>query len=112
MGFDSKLVELIMGCIQITSFSVLVNGEPKGHIVSSRGIRQWDPLSPYLFLLCIDGLISLLKDAAVKHHISWIKICIRAPCINRLLFANDSVIFYKADVGENSNIQALLARYE
>ena len=41
-----------------------MNGEPKGMIVSSRGIRQGDPFSPYLFLFCAEGLNALLQNAA------------------------------------------------
>ena len=55
MGFGEKWVKLIMECISTVSYSILVNGEPKGDIKPSRGIRQCDPLSPYLFLLCSEG---------------------------------------------------------
>ena len=55
MGFGEKWVTLIMECISTVSYSILVNGEPKGDIKPSRGIRQGDPLSPYMFLLCSEG---------------------------------------------------------
>ena len=60
MDFGEKWVKLIMECISTVSYSILVNGEPKGDIKPSRGIRQGDPLSPYLFLLCSKGLNRLL----------------------------------------------------
>ncbi|XP_042942655.1 uncharacterized protein LOC122276823 [Carya illinoinensis] len=96
----------------VATFSILVNGEPKGNIVPSRGLRQGDPLSPFLFLLYTEVLISLLKVAALDQDIPGIKICRGAPVVNHLLFADDSVIFCKVDVGENRKIQALLERYE
>ena len=56
MGFDQKWVQLIYECISTISFSILVNGEPSSIIKPKRGIRQGDPLSPYLFLFCLEGL--------------------------------------------------------
>ena len=58
-----------MECITTVSYSILVNGEPKGMIVPSRGLRQGDPLSPYLFLFCAEGLNALLRGAAMNGEI-------------------------------------------
>ena len=61
LGFDDKWCDLIMMCVTTVSYFVKINGKPKGHIVLSRGIRQGDSLSPYLFLLCAEGLSTLIK---------------------------------------------------
>ena len=60
MGFCEKWVSLIFECISMVSCSILVNKEPKGDIRPSRGIRQGNPLSPYLFFLCSEGLNRML----------------------------------------------------
>lgn len=74
MGFAAQWIDSVMMCVKSVSFSVLINGEPKGPIVPSRGIRQWDPLSPYLFLICTEGLISLLKKVEGRGEITGVKV--------------------------------------
>ena len=64
MGFAKKWVNLIMLCISSVSYSVIINGEACGNITPSRGIRQGDPLSPYLFLLCAESFSALIHKAA------------------------------------------------
>ena len=49
MGFHPTWIWWIMECIQSVTYSILVNDEPKGHIIPSRGIWHGDPLSSYLF---------------------------------------------------------------
>lgn len=61
MGFHRSWVSLIKECITTVSYFILVNREPQGMISPTRGIRQRDPLSSYLFLLCEEGLNSILK---------------------------------------------------
>ena len=63
MGFDGKWITLFSAYIRSVSYSVLVNGEPCGQIHPTRGLRQGDPLSPFLFPLCVEGLHSLLQKA-------------------------------------------------
>lgn len=63
LGFDWRWVTMATETINTASYSILINGESKGFITSTRRIKQGDPLSPYLFLLCIEGLSALLRKA-------------------------------------------------
>ncbi|XP_042962497.1 uncharacterized protein LOC122296769 [Carya illinoinensis] len=112
MGFGAKWTNLLMLCVKSVSFSILVNGEPKGPIYPSRGLRQGDPISPYLFILCTEGLISLLQKADVKDVVEVFCVCRGAPKINHLMFADDSVLFCRATAQTNRNILHLLEVYE
>ena len=93
MGFPAVWIERVMSCITTPSFSILVNDKPYGMVHPSCGICQGDPLSPYLFLLCVGGFTALLAKAELEGRISGVYICRGAPKVTNLLFANDSMLF-------------------
>lgn len=112
-GFEifPSFTHLVMQCVTSTSFIVLVNGTPRGPIILSRGLRQGVPLSPYLFLLCTESLVSLLKKSALYRSIVGVRVCRGAPTINHLLFANDNLIFCKATRSSSISLLNLLNTY-
>ena len=112
MGFGDTWVNLMMLCISKATYSVLINGEPRGQITPSRGLRQGDPLSPYLFLLCTEGFHGLSRKAEENGDTREVSICRSAPKLTHLLFANDSLIFCKAKINECEKLLEILATYE
>jgi hypothetical protein len=112
MGFVDSWVKLVMHCISSVSYSVVVNGVPNGMIYPSRGLRQGDPLSPYLFLLCGEGLSALLHKAEEASDLHGVACSRRGPRISHLLFADDSLLFCEATMRECAVLMELLRRYE
>ena len=112
MGFRAKWVQLIMACITTAHFSVLVNGSPTGYILPSRGLRQGDPLSPYLFLFCAKRLTTLLRKAETDGIIRGAATSRGGPCISYLLFVDDILLFCCALVEECQQVNSLLNLYE
>ena len=94
LGFHSKWVELIKECVTIVSYLIIVNDDVYGFFKPARGIRQGDPLSPYLFLFCMEVLTRQLRQAQLKKKASiGVKIALTVVKIPCLLFANDSLVF-------------------
>ena len=112
MGFHEKWVGMVMATVKIVSYSILVNGEPRGNIQPTRGIRQRDPLSPYLFLLCSERINGLLQKAVNVGDIRGFSLCKYGPQIAHLFFADDSLIFCRAKMGDVQAVQNILALYE
>ena len=100
-----------MGCVITPSFYVLINDKPYGNIHIIGGICQGDPLSPYLFLLCVVGFTSLLAKAELEGCIKGVSICRRAPKISNLMFADDSLPFCRAAQSEVAVVNVVLQTY-
>lgn len=72
MGFHDKWVSWISLCLESVQNSISVNGDM---VCSGRGLRQGDPLSPYPFLICVEGLTTLLKRAESMGDLHGVKAC-------------------------------------
>ncbi|GAA0187167.1 hypothetical protein LIER_34455 [Lithospermum erythrorhizon] len=94
------------------SYSFMINGAPRGFIRLTRGIRQGDPLSSYLCLLCAEGLTCMIREAESRRSFSGIKISRYSPSISHILFGDDTIIFCKATSSEWAKIMRILQEYE
>jgi hypothetical protein len=90
-------------------YKVKVNGCFTEEIIPQRGLRQGDPLSPYLFLSCAEGLSVLLQQAKLEGAIRGVKIC--HTSISHLLFADDSLILVRANGEDATKLQGILDLY-
>jgi hypothetical protein len=112
MGFTAKWVQLVMTCVCSVSYSVLVNENPVWYIQPTRGIRQGDPISLYLFLLCVEALNALLHQAEYKRIITGVPTSPNGPKISHLFFADDNLLLCKVNSIEWTRLLRILGTYE
>ena len=95
MGFDVSWVNKILLCVSSGVYTIKHNGIDVGTVSPERGLRQGDPLSPYLFILCTEGLSALLKKMELQNRIHGCCLVRNSPSINHLFFADDSFLFFQ-----------------
>lgn len=94
------------------TYKIKLNGNLSREFKSSRGIRQGDPLSPYIFVICAQGFSYLLNGLSSQKLIKGLRLANRGPIISHLFFADDSLILFKADPYSCINIKESLSTYE
>jgi hypothetical protein len=108
MGFAERWVQLIMKYVSSVTYYVIINGNPVGHIQPTRGIRQGDRLSPYLFILCAEVLSFQLQQAEQNGLLGGVPTSPRGPKLNHLFFADDSLLFCKTTIQDWQRLAAIL----
>ena len=93
LGFDDRWIMMYVTSVR---YYVLMNGSEVGPIIPKRGLCQGCPLSPYLFIICAEGLSALHRQAESSGLINGSKVCRGALSISHLLFADDSFLFFKS----------------
>ncbi|CAH9095576.1 unnamed protein product [Cuscuta europaea] len=97
LGFHSGWINLVLQCVATVLFNVQVNNEIVGPIIPTRGIRQGDPLSPYLFILIAEGLSARIREGGADRHLQGIRLARSVPTLTHLLFADDRFLFFRAN---------------
>jgi len=95
-GFPDITIKLIMHCVSSSTYSMLRNGNKLPQFKPTRGLRQGDPLSPYLFILCMKKLSSAINNAMNQRNWEPIRINNTGSQLSHLLFADDVLLFIKA----------------
>lgn len=101
-----------MKCVSTVEYTIQLNGDDIGSVSPSRGLRQGDPLSPYLFILGMEGLSALLRKAERDGQLHGIKVCRAAPPVSHLLFADDCFIFCEACIADAMALKNILGVFE
>lgn len=111
LGFADKWVRLIMSLVKSVELALVINGKPGSYFKPTRGIRQGDPLSPYLFLFVSEALSSLINKACDAQLLQGLSFCRNGPILSHLLFADDTLLFLKANAQNCRNMMNLLNGY-
>ncbi|KAK6140574.1 hypothetical protein DH2020_025681 [Rehmannia glutinosa] len=111
LGFHTRWVELMMLCVTTVRYKITHGIFESDFFTPRRGLRQGDPLSPYLFILCAEGLSFLIQNFEKKGWIHGCQIARRAPSVTHLFFADNSFLFFRANREECTRVLNCLDLY-
>lgn len=107
-----RWINWIRECITSPSLSILINGSATSQFQMKRGLRQGDPLSPFLFNIVAEGLNIMLERAKEEGMISGITLGVNGPTISHLQFADVTILFCKCDMAQLITIGGILWSFQ
>ncbi|XP_025678312.1 uncharacterized protein [Arachis hypogaea] len=112
MGFGHRWRAWVMECVTTVSMSVLINGSPSKPVKMQRGLRQGDPLSPFLFVLVVDVLHRMVGEVVRNGRISPLVVGRDRVELSHLQFADDTILFCPLEEETMKNYKWLLRWFE
>ncbi|GLT26033.1 hypothetical protein SLA2020_011240 [Shorea laevis] len=106
--FSPHFISLVMSCISSSCISIFVNGDKTEAFLPSRGLRQGDPISPYLFILCMEYLSIKLMNGIGARKWKGSKAGKRGPTLSHLFFADDLIFIGKATLANSQYLSEIL----
>ncbi|CAN1818577.1 Transposon TX1 uncharacterized 149 kDa protein [Linum perenne] len=111
LGFPNQWVDWMMMCISSVEYRVSINNTLGEAFRPERGLRQGCPLSPFLFLICVEGLSLLLRKEVRCGRLKGVRVSASVPRVSHLLFADDSLLLFRVGIREARTIRKVLDTY-
>ena len=112
MGFPQLWISWIMACVTSAAASILINGSPTAPFKLHRGLRQGDPLSPFLFDLAVETLSLVIEKASGLGLWEGVAVSRGGPKITHLQYADDTIIFCPPKLDFLHNIKKALILFQ
>ena len=111
LGFPEQMIAWISECISTPRFSISINGELNGFFASGRGLRQGDPMSPYLFVLAMEVFSGLMRIMEQESQFAYHWRCGKIG-ISHLCFADDLMVFCRAERESVAAVNVVLGQFQ
>lgn len=111
LGLDNRFIELIMCCVSTSTMRVQWQNTTSDSFKPTRGVRQGDPLSPYLFVLCMERLGQLIHHEVAAGRWKPLPLSKRGPNLSHLFFADDLVLFGQASDMQMEEMKRIMSYF-
>ena len=112
MGFHNLWITLIKGCMESATVPMLVNGSPTEEFKPTRGLRQGDPLAPFLFLVVAEGLAGIVRSASKTTLLTGLKFGRKEIEVCILQFADDTIFLCEDSFNNVVTLKAIIKGFE